>query len=77
VRSEIAGMLYDYLWSVVAVVAIVVLVAALRRWSRVNGRGVERALWLLVILAVPVAGPAVYLTLGPVPTAAVIQPPLH
>jgi hypothetical protein len=54
--------LYDVIWSTFALASVVLLLAALVRWGRdrhaVGGLGV---LWLLILLFVPVVGPAAYL----------------
>jgi hypothetical protein len=56
------GPQYDLIWSAGALVAVALTLAALVVWSRTSWeRTSEAVLTLLVIVAVPVLGPAAFL----------------
>ncbi len=55
---ELVGPWYDYLWTVIAVIAIALLGAALNRWFRASQ---SEVLALVAIVIVPIIGPAAYL----------------
>ena len=59
---------YDVLWSLTVLVALPLAVVALLRWRKAGLR--HPLLWLLVILLLPLLGPAVFLVAAPGPAAA-------
>ena len=58
--AELAGPAYDFVYSSVAIAAIVLFVIALRAWFRSPRADFFHFLALLVILFVPVVGPIAY-----------------
>lgn len=59
--SPFVGPGYDYVWSVLAVLAVGLLGAGLVRWFRRGEPDLLALLQLLVIVVVPILGPAAYL----------------
>lgn len=57
---------YDIVWSVVALVAAVLAIVALVSLTRSTKRltSMQALVWVLVVLLVPVAGPAAWLAVG-------------
>lgn len=57
---------YDIVWSVIALIAAVLMVVALVSLARSTRRLTSRQglAWVLVVLLVPVAGPAAWLAIG-------------
>lgn len=53
--------IYDVVWSLVVVAHVVLLLLALARWSRVRASHGGGLVDVLVIVLVPVVGPAAYL----------------
>jgi FtsH-binding integral membrane protein len=66
---------YDVVWSVALTVAVVLAGAALLHLGRRKDlSSAESALWALVVLLVPVVGPAVYLVGGRRPKGSLPSP---
>lgn len=59
--SNLFGAWYDVVWSVAAVAAILLLVAALKQWFRSDQGGLLGLLQVAVIVLLPILGPAAYL----------------
>lgn len=59
--GTMVGTWYDAAWTVVAVVGVVLLVVALRRWFSAHGSGLLALVEVAVIWFVPILGPAAYL----------------
>lgn len=59
--SPLVPAAYDIAWTIVVTVGVVLLVMALVRWFRSTESGFRSLLHILVILFVPLVGPAAYL----------------
>ncbi|GAA1981202.1 hypothetical protein GCM10009718_17780 [Isoptericola halotolerans] len=59
---QFAPVAYDVGWSVLALAALALTAWALKElWTSTWATGVAGVLWFLIVLAVPVVGPAVFL----------------
>lgn len=64
--GHMLGTWYDVSWMVLAAAALVLLLVALVRWGRdTTTAGLLTVVWLLVVLMVPLIGPAAYLLSRP------------
>lgn len=52
---------YDIVWTVVVVVGVVLLAAAMVAWGRSTDRSIVSLVWFFVMLAFPIVGPIGYL----------------
>ncbi len=59
--TELSGLWYDVAWTVGAVAALVLLIAALGRWGRLKPAGLYGLVQFALILLLPIVGPAAYL----------------
>ena len=70
---------YDIVWMVVTVVAVILMIVALVSIARASKRlnSVLALIWTLVVLFVPVVGPAVWLAIGRRAADATGHPVVH
>lgn len=60
--TRLLGPWYDVAWFAVALLAVVLLVTALRAWRHSDtGSATATTLWLVLIIVVPIVGPAIFL----------------
>ena len=59
--TPILGPWYDVAWSALALAQVALLVGALARWSRMRASRGGGLLDLLMIVLLPIVGPAAYL----------------
>lgn len=52
---------YDVVWTIVAVLGLVLLAAAMVAWARSTDRSIVSLAWFFVLLALPIIGPIGYL----------------
>ncbi|WP_407342154.1 hypothetical protein [Pengzhenrongella phosphoraccumulans] len=52
---------YDVVWAIVALISVVVLILALTAWSRARRGGGGSVVEVLMIVLIPIIGPAAYL----------------
>ena len=52
---------YDIVWTVVVVIGVVLLAAAMVAWGRSTDRSIVSLVWFFVLLALPIVGPIGYL----------------
>ena len=52
---------YDIVWTVVVVLGVVLLAAAMVAWGRSTDRSIVSLVWFFVLLALPIVGPIGYL----------------
>ncbi|RPF28213.1 hypothetical protein [Georgenia muralis] len=59
--TDLVGPAYDFLWSVLALVAIALLVVALTRWFKAHPAGALAIVQVVAIVVLPIIGPTAYL----------------
>ena len=70
-NNPLIPVFYDIAWSGVVLIALVALVVALVQIRRAPSlSSTARAVWVLIVLLAPIAGPVVWLIVGrrPLPT---------